>query len=153
MVSSVCWIACMTGALWAKWGECDISHGAWHKREAQDEGKKKWSFIFFSSPRLELRAHVALRVKYRVRPTCLIKHLSCRLSVQGTYIRPLPLFCYDYGWHVSGIVCRFMLNEGTYCSYAWKWLSIIIIIKLLFLFDLFSFPSLGFHMILHLLVP
>ena len=35
--------------------------------------------LFFSSPRLVLRARVALPSKYRVRPTWLIKRLSCRL--------------------------------------------------------------------------
>ena len=32
-------LACMTGALWAKQGERDISRGARHEREARDEGK------------------------------------------------------------------------------------------------------------------
>ena len=31
----------MTGALWAKRGERDISRGARHEREARDEGKKE----------------------------------------------------------------------------------------------------------------
>ena len=31
----------MTGALWAKRGERDISRGARHEREARDEGKRK----------------------------------------------------------------------------------------------------------------
>ena len=35
--------------------------------------------LFFSSPRLALRACVALRAKYRVHPAWLIKRLSCRL--------------------------------------------------------------------------
>ena len=35
--------------------------------------------LFFSFPRLALRARVALRAKYRVRPAWLIKRLSCRL--------------------------------------------------------------------------
>ena len=35
--------------------------------------------LFFSSPRLALRARIALRAKYRVRPAWLIKRLSCRL--------------------------------------------------------------------------
>ena len=34
---------------------------------------------FFSSPRLALRARVALRAKYRVCPAWLMKRLSCRL--------------------------------------------------------------------------
>ena len=34
-------VACMTGALWAKRGERDISRGARHEREARDEGKRK----------------------------------------------------------------------------------------------------------------
>ena len=41
-------VACMTGALWAKRGERDISRGARHEREARDEG--------ISFPRLALRA-------------------------------------------------------------------------------------------------
>ena len=54
------------------WQLHDISHGARHEREARDEGKRKknFFFLFFSSPRLVLRA------KYRVRPACLVKHLS-----------------------------------------------------------------------------
>ena len=36
--------------------------------------------LFFCSPRLALRARVALRAKYRVRPAWLIKRLSCRLK-------------------------------------------------------------------------
>ena len=51
-------IACMTGALWAKWGELDISRGERHQREARDEGRRK----------------------HRVRPAWLIKRLSCRLT-------------------------------------------------------------------------
>ena len=39
-------IACMTGALWAKWGERDISRGARHEREVQDEGKRKIKHLF-----------------------------------------------------------------------------------------------------------
>ena len=31
----------MTGALWAKRGERDISRGARHEREVRDEGKRK----------------------------------------------------------------------------------------------------------------
>ena len=34
-------LACMTGALWAKRGERDISRGARHEDEARDEGKRK----------------------------------------------------------------------------------------------------------------
>ena len=37
--------------------------------------------LFFSFPRLALRARVALRAKYRVRPAWLIKRLSCRLKI------------------------------------------------------------------------
>ena len=69
-------VACMTGALWAKRGERDISRGARHEREARDEGKRKY---FFSFPRVALRTRVALHAKYRVRPAWLIEHLSCRL--------------------------------------------------------------------------
>ena len=69
-VQDISSIACMTGALRAKQGERDIS------RRAPHEGK---SALFFSSPRIALRARVALRAKYRVRPACLIKRLSCRL--------------------------------------------------------------------------
>ena len=36
-------LACMTGALWAKRGERDISRGARHEREARGEGKRKIS--------------------------------------------------------------------------------------------------------------
>ena len=39
--------------------------------------------LFFSSPRLALRARVAFRAKYRVRPAWLIKRLSCRLQSLG----------------------------------------------------------------------
>ena len=39
-------IACMTGALWAKRGERDISRGARHEREARDEGKRKIKRLF-----------------------------------------------------------------------------------------------------------
>ena len=42
-------------------------------------GEEKNKALFFSSPRLALRARVALRAKYRVRPAWLIKRLSCRL--------------------------------------------------------------------------
>ena len=88
-------VACITGALWAKRGERDISLGARHEREARDEWKGKiklyllllycffaftFAFaLFFSFPRLALRTCVALRTKYRVRPAWLIKRLSCRL--------------------------------------------------------------------------
>ena len=41
--------------------------------------------LFFSFPRLALRARVALRAKYRVRPAWLIKRLSCRLRAY-TYV-------------------------------------------------------------------
>ena len=87
----------MTGALWAKRGERDIS------REARDERKKKLKPLLavhivlavqhwrnsknnglrtgaLSSPRLALGARVALRSKYRVPPAWLIKHLSCSLK-------------------------------------------------------------------------
>ena len=53
----------MTGALWAKRGERDISRGAWHEREARDEGNRK-IFLFPSyralsrSPRLGHKAPV-----------------------------------------------------------------------------------------------
>ena len=40
-------------------------------------------FISVSFPRLALRARVALRAKYRVRPAWLIKRLSCRLGSIG----------------------------------------------------------------------
>ena len=44
---SVQWgIACMTSALWAKWGKRDISRGARHEREVQDEGKRKIKHLF-----------------------------------------------------------------------------------------------------------
>ena len=72
-------IAFMTGALWAKRGEHDISRGARHEREARDEGKRKMKIKFFSSTRLKLQAPVALRAKYRVRSAWLIKCLSRRL--------------------------------------------------------------------------
>ena len=84
-------VACITGALWAKRGEHDISLRARHERGARDEGKGKiklyllllycfFAFaLFFSFPRLVLRARVALRAKYHVRPAWLIKRLSCRL--------------------------------------------------------------------------
>ena len=39
-------IACMTGALWAKRGERDISRGARYEREARDEGKRKIKRLF-----------------------------------------------------------------------------------------------------------
>ena len=39
-------LACMTGALWAKRGERDISRGARHEREARDEGKRKIKRLF-----------------------------------------------------------------------------------------------------------
>ena len=42
-------------------------------------GKEKNKALFFSFPRLALRAGVALRAKYRVCPAWLIKRLSCRL--------------------------------------------------------------------------
>ena len=32
-------VACMTGALWAKWGERDISRGARHERETREREK------------------------------------------------------------------------------------------------------------------
>ena len=66
-------LACMTGALWAKRGERDISHTSANRETREREN-------FFSSPRLALRARVALRAKYRVRPAWLIKRLSCRLE-------------------------------------------------------------------------
>ena len=34
-------VACMTGALWAKQGERDISRGVRHERKVRDEGKRK----------------------------------------------------------------------------------------------------------------
>ena len=39
-------LACMTGALWAKRGEHDISRGPRHEREARDEGKGKIKRLF-----------------------------------------------------------------------------------------------------------
>ena len=86
-------VACMTGALWAKRGEHDISCGARHECEARDEGKGKiklyllllycffaFTFaLFFSFPRVALHTCVALHAKYRVHPAWLIEHLSCRL--------------------------------------------------------------------------
>ena len=47
--------------------------------EQQEQWTANRRFIF-SFPRLALRARVALRAKYRVRPAWLIKRLSCRLS-------------------------------------------------------------------------
>ena len=41
-------VACMTGALWAKRGERDISCGAWHECEARDEGKGKIKLYLLS---------------------------------------------------------------------------------------------------------
>ena len=82
-------LACMTGALWAKRGERDISRKARSARRGEEKNKDWWTIehwwnsknnglrtgaLFFSSPRLELRA------KYRVRPAWLIKRLSCRLA-------------------------------------------------------------------------
>ena len=46
-------------------------------------GKEKKIIMFFSFPRLALRARVALRAKYGVRPAWLIKRLSCRLIWLG----------------------------------------------------------------------
>ena len=46
-------LACMTGALWAKRGERDISRGARHEREARDEGKRKIK-LYFSLPLVSL---------------------------------------------------------------------------------------------------
>ena len=46
-------------------------------------GEEKNKALFFSSPRLALRALVAFRAKYRVRPAWLIKRLSCRLQSLG----------------------------------------------------------------------
>ena len=40
------WLACMTGALWAKRGERDISRGARHEREVRHEGKRKIKRLF-----------------------------------------------------------------------------------------------------------
>ena len=40
------YLACMTGALWAKRGERDISRGARHERDARDEGKRKIKRLF-----------------------------------------------------------------------------------------------------------
>ena len=62
------YLACITGALWAKRGEHDISRGARSARRGEEK---------VSSPRL------ALRVKYRVRPAWLIKRLLCRLRNIG----------------------------------------------------------------------
>ena len=39
-------VACMTGALWAKRGKCDISRRARHEHEARDEGKRKIKRLF-----------------------------------------------------------------------------------------------------------
>ena len=39
-------LACMTGALWARRGERDISRGARHEREARDEGNRKIKLYF-----------------------------------------------------------------------------------------------------------
>ena len=48
----------MTGALWAKRGERDISRGALHEREARDEGKRKIKREISRSPRLAHKAPV-----------------------------------------------------------------------------------------------
>ena len=58
----------LTGALWAKRRERRIL------LEARDKGGKK----NFSSPRLAIRARLALRAKCRVRLAWLIKRLLCR---------------------------------------------------------------------------
>ena len=44
--------------------------------------------LFSSFPRLALRARVALRAKYRVRPAWLIKRQSCRLILEQNTPRP-----------------------------------------------------------------
>ena len=69
-------LACMTGALWAKRGERDILRGTRSARRGEEKNKA----LFFSSPRVALRARVVLRAKYRVRPAWLIRRLSCRLK-------------------------------------------------------------------------
>ena len=48
--------------------------------------------LFFSSPRLALRARIALRAKYRVRRAWLIKRLSCRLTTFNQQPRYWNLF-------------------------------------------------------------
>ena len=49
------------------------------KAERRRSACEAASVMDFSFPRLALRARVALRAKYRVRPAWLIKRLSCRL--------------------------------------------------------------------------
>ena len=50
----------------------------WYFARSARQGEEK---IFFSSPRLALRARVSLLAKHRARPARLIKRLSCRLMI------------------------------------------------------------------------
>ena len=99
-------LACMTGALWAKRDERDISRGARHEREARDEEKRK--FLFFSSP---LRARVTLHAKYRVRPAWLIKRLSYRLIS----LRRVS----HIGWHIHYRMEPFSHPRRTHTHAQW----------------------------------
>ena len=66
-------------------------------QSAKCETRGKEIIIFFSSPRLALRACFELRTKYRARLAWLIKHLLCRLlhpSLLGLrFTSPLDRFC------------------------------------------------------------
>ena len=62
-----------------------ISRGARHERGGGG-GEEKNKALFFSSPRLALRARVALRAKYRVRPAWLIKRAPV-MQARKTWIK------------------------------------------------------------------
>ena len=67
--------------------------------EQQEQWTANRRFIF-SSPRPALRARVALRAKYRIRPAWLIRRLSCRLLPSEMNVR-IPCAGYFYCWKVN----------------------------------------------------
>ena len=72
-------------------------------------------FIFFSSPRLALCTHFALRAKCHVHLPWLIKHLLCRLM--KVYLRKLSIFAGNL-WTTDLAILSAQRLSGTqfYCS-------------------------------------
>ena len=123
-------IACMTGALWAKRGERDISRGARHEREARDEGKRKIKRLFAvhcSCCSAHLRPQIlttrgdvkrtnqntihcqAKIVPFLARSVCIaIETRRCRSVYLGVVVLSVREACYVYEGYVGSVVVLYI---------------------------------------------
>ena len=108
------------------------------------EKNKALKALFFFFPRLALRARVALRAKYRVRPAWLIKRLSCRLIIikvlRQTQIKISALTIYGKDCHTTLSVPSLFGHGALYRFFLvlWKLLLVSYCVVVWVLFGVFS---------------